>query len=84
MPFICIAPSPVIAIGVRSGNANFAAIAYGTADPIVARPPESDHFIPRRICRWRAAQFVDVPASEVRMQRSGKPVVECDEHVFRD
>ena len=35
----------------RSGNANFAAIAYGTAEPIVASPPASDHFIPRRIVR---------------------------------
>ena len=47
IPFICIAPSPVIAIATRSGDANFAAIAYGTAGPIVARLPESANFIPR-------------------------------------
>ncbi len=71
IPFICIAPSPVIAIATRSGYANFAAMAYGTAEPIVASPPESDHFIPRRIVRCRADQFVEVPASALRTQFAG-------------
>ena len=49
-----------------------AAIGEGTAGPRVARLPESDDFIPRRILSCRANQFVAVPASPARMQRSGK------------
>lgn len=48
MPFICMAPSPARAITGRPGCAILAAIAYGTADPMVARPPDSDAIIPRR------------------------------------
>src|ERR1700753_3762756 len=70
--FICIAPSPTIAITGRPGQANFAAIAYGTAAPIEARPPESEHIMPRRIFRSRAYQFAHEPESLVRITSSGK------------
>src|SRR5919204_2893106 len=42
IPFIWNAPSPMNAITGFSGCANFAAIAYGAAGPIVARLPESE------------------------------------------
>src|SRR6266545_362583 len=70
-PFICIAPSPTSAIATRYGCANFAAIAYGTPGPIVARVPESDASIPLRTLTSRANQFAAEPESEVRMQLSG-------------
>ena len=61
-----------MAIATRSGNANLAAIAYGTAGPIVAKLPDSEPFMPRRICRWRASQLVAVPASPLKTTSSGK------------
>src|ERR1044072_2564518 len=71
MPLICIAPSPIDAITGRCGNANFAASAYGTAGHIVASVPDSAAFIPVRIRRWRAHQFVAEPESAVRIAPSG-------------
>src|SRR3954469_8426817 len=71
MPFICIAPSPANAIAMRSGKQNFAATAYGTAGPIVARLPEPDAIMPRRTLMSRAYQLADVPESADRMQSSG-------------
>ena len=44
-----MAPSPSNAIAGRSGCANFAPIAYGTALPIVASVPESDPRMSPRI-----------------------------------
>ena len=35
-PFICIAPSPASATSGRSGRASFAAMPYGSAEPIEA------------------------------------------------
>src|ERR1700753_4385894 len=67
MLFICIAPSPTKAITGRSGWANLAAMAYGTAAPIDARPPDSEHFMPRRIFRSRAYQLAHEPESLVMM-----------------
>src|ERR1700761_1320570 len=72
MLFICIAPSPTIAITGRPGCANFAAIAYGTAAPIDASPPDNDAIMPRRIFRSRAYQFAHEPESLVRMTLSGR------------
>ncbi len=72
MPFICIAPSPTIAITGRSGCAYLAAIAYGTAGPMVASPPDSDAIIPCRIFRSRAYHLAAEPESQVRMQLSGR------------
>src|SRR5215471_5222678 len=71
IPFICIAPSPTIAIAILSGNQNFAAIAYGTPGPIVARLPDKEAIIPLLIFRSRANQLAAEPESEVRMQESG-------------
>src|SRR5215472_895351 len=71
MLFICMAPSPTNAITGRSGWANFAAMAYGTAAPIEARPPESEHIMPRRIFRSRAYQLAQEPESLVKIARSG-------------
>ncbi len=65
MLFICIAPSPTSAMTGRSGCANLAAIAYGTAAPMEARPPESEHIMPDRIFRSRAYQLAQEPESEV-------------------
>src|SRR6185437_8052940 len=45
--------------------------AYGTAAPIEARPPESEHIMPRRILRSRAYQLAHEPLSLVMMARSG-------------
>src|SRR5260370_10805301 len=59
------------AIATRSGNANFAAITYGTPGPIVARLPESDPIIPRRNLRSRAYQLAVDPESAATMQLSG-------------
>ena len=39
-PFICIAPSPTRAYAGRSGCANLAPMAYGTAQPMVAKVPD--------------------------------------------
>src|SRR5256885_4350067 len=72
MPFIWNAPSPTSAITGRSGYANLAPIAYGTPEPIVAKPPECEAIMPRRIFRSRAYQLVPDPESLVRMQRSGR------------
>src|SRR3569833_4163794 len=63
MLFICMAPSPTRAITGRSGWANLAAMAYGTAAPIEASPPESDAIIPRRIFTSRAYQLAQEPES---------------------
>ena len=71
-PVICIAPSPSAAITGRSGNANLAPSAYGTAQPIVASVPEMPAFIPARSFRWRAHQLAAVPESAVRMHLSGR------------
>ena len=71
IPFIWNAPSPMSAIATRSGKANFAAIAYGTPQPIVASVPESDPFIPERILMSRAYQLAAEPESAARMQPSG-------------
>src|SRR6185295_13637905 len=71
MPFICMAPSPQQAMATRSGNANFAAITYGTPGPIVARLPDSDPIMPRRNLRSRAYQLAVDPESAARMQLSG-------------
>src|SRR5438552_15218174 len=71
-PFICIAPSPQQAMATRSGNANFAAITYGTPGPIEARLPESDPIIPRRNLRSRAYQLAVEPESAEMMQLSAR------------
>src|SRR5688572_24417022 len=72
LPFICIAPSPAKAITVRSGYANFAAIAYGTAQPIVARFPDNDAIMPFLIFSSRAYQLAAEPESAVSIQLSGR------------
>src|ERR1700740_3485723 len=72
MLFICMAPSPTNATTGRSGWANLAAIAYGTAAPIEARPPESEHIVPRLIFRSRAYQLAQEPESLVMIARSGR------------
>src|SRR6266702_7508185 len=46
-------------------------MAYGTAAPIEASPPDSDAIMPRRIFRSRAYQFAQDPESLVRITRSG-------------
>src|ERR1700739_4732658 len=71
MLFICMAPSPTNAMTGRSGWANLAAIAYGTAAPIDAKPPDREHIIPRRIFRSRAYQLAQEPESLVMIARSG-------------
>jgi hypothetical protein len=53
-PFICIAPSPTSATHGRSGWANLAAIAYGTAQPMVSRLPDSHASWPALSLRSRA------------------------------
>src|SRR5213596_1634873 len=65
MLFICMAPSPTRAMTGRPGWANFAPIAYGTAAPMDARPPDREHIMPRRILRSRANQFAQLPESDV-------------------
>src|ERR1700739_546286 len=72
MLFICMAPSPTNATTGRSGWANLAAIEYGTAAPIEARPPDSEHIIPRLIFRSRAYQLAQEPESLVMIARSGR------------
>src|SRR3954453_5676990 len=71
MLFIFKAPSPTKAITGRSGSAYLAAIAYGTAAPIDANPPDREAFIPRRIFRSRANQLAQEPESLVMTARSG-------------
>src|SRR5688500_12152016 len=71
-PFICIAPSPAKAITNLSGYANFAAMAYGTAQPIVARLPDSDAIIPSRMFSSRAYQLASDPESAVMIHLSGR------------
>src|SRR4051812_49773607 len=71
MLFICMAPSPTSAMTGRPGWANLAAIAYGTAAPIEASPPESEHIWPRWILRSRAYQFAHDPESLVMMASGG-------------
>ncbi len=71
IPFICIAPSPTIAIAGRSGCVNFAAMAYGTPGPIVAKVPLKEQRMPSRILRSRAYQLADDPESHDTITRSG-------------
>lgn len=66
------APSPTSAMTGRSGCANLAAMAYGTAAPMEARPPEREAIIPRRMRKSRAYQLAQEPESLVRITRSGK------------
>src|SRR3954452_19041064 len=70
-PFICMAPSPTNAIAGRSGWANLAPIAYGTAGPIVAKVPDKDPLAPLGNRRHLAYQFVDDPESAVTMALLG-------------
>src|ERR1051325_3729840 len=72
MPFIWNAPSPTQAMATRSGNANFAAITYGTPGPIVASVPDSDPSIPRRNFRSRAYQPATDPEAAARTQFSAR------------
>src|SRR6202012_5571184 len=72
MLFICMAPSPTSAMTGRSGCANLAAMAYGTAAPIDASPPDSEHILPRLILRARAYQWGREPLSLVLIARSGR------------
>ncbi|SAL88940.1 hypothetical protein AWB74_08813 [Caballeronia arvi] len=74
MLFICMAPSPTSAMTGRSGNANFAAIAYGTAAPIDASPPESEQCMPRFTFKSRAYQLATDPESLVTMAFAGTRV----------
>ena len=71
IPFICIAPSPTRAYAGRSGRANLAPIAYGTAQPIVASVPERVPRMLPRIRMWRAYQLVPEPESAVTMASGG-------------
>src|SRR3954465_1779051 len=64
-PFICMAPSPMHAITVRSGKAIFPATAYGVPAPSEARPPEREAFMPLRSFRSRANQLATDPESAV-------------------
>jgi hypothetical protein len=73
-PIICMAPSPMKANTGRSGCASLAASAYGIAHPMVARPPESDDIMPRRMRMHRASHTADVPESAVRIASSGSRV----------
>src|SRR3712207_7542820 len=52
-PFICIAPSPTSATHGRPGCANFAAIAYGIAAPIVRSEEHTSELQSRQylVCR---------------------------------
>src|SRR5690606_37379654 len=68
---ICMAPSPTSATTGRSGCTNLAAMAEGTAAPMEARPPDSEHIIPRRILMSRANQLAQEPESQVMMALSG-------------
>ncbi|CAM5713542.1 hypothetical protein SALBM135S_05002 [Streptomyces alboniger] len=71
MPFICIAPSPTMAMAGRSGWANLAPMTYGTPGPMVASVPESDPRMEPRMRRWRAYQLAAEPESAARMTSSG-------------
>src|SRR3954471_14031499 len=71
MLFICMAPSPTSATTGRSGWANLAAIAYGTAAPIEASPPDSEHICPRFTRYSLAYQFAQEPLSLVTIASSG-------------
>src|SRR3954471_20772646 len=78
-----MAPSPTSATTGRSGWANLAPIAYGTAAPMVARVPDSEPRIVPRIRRWRAyhvAAQPEVPGGPV----SRGPGVVRDNRVVRD
>ena len=55
----------------------------GTAGHIVASVPDSAAFMPSRIRRWRAHQFVADPESAVRMQPSGSRSRELVEDQLR-
>src|SRR3954470_5899326 len=68
IPSICMAPSPTMATGTRSGYANLAAIAYGTAGHMLDKFPESDAIIPSRIFIFLASQKAEVPESAVMIQ----------------
>ena len=72
MPPICMAPSPTMATDTRSGKPNLAAIPYGTPGTMVARLPDRDAFMPRRIRMWRAYQSAAVPESDDKMAWSGR------------
>src|SRR3954468_21816913 len=72
MLFICMAPSPTSAITGRLGWANLAAIAYGTAAPIEARPPDSEYIWPRWTRRSRAYQLAHEPESLVMIASAGR------------
>ena len=71
MPSIWNAPSPMVHTTGRSGNANFAAIAYGIAANIVARRPERFPIMLRPSLMWCPYQSAVVPASAVTMTSSG-------------
>ena len=66
-----MAPSPVSAIAGRSGWANLAPIAYGTAAPIVASVPDSEPRTAPRIFRNRAYQFATEPESAATIAFGG-------------
>ncbi|MNS58766.1 hypothetical protein D3C72_916950 [compost metagenome] len=72
MPNICIAPSPTSATTGRPGWASLAARAYGTPQPMLASPPDTDPIMPSRNCTSRAYQLAADPESQVTMQCSGR------------
>src|SRR5690606_508459 len=55
-----------------SGYANLAAKAYGTPEPMVAKPPDNDAIMPGRNLMSRAYQLAEDPESQVMMLLSGK------------
>src|SRR3546814_19836041 len=71
LPFICIAPSPTIAITGLCGCAILAAIAYGTPLPMLASLPDSEPIMPRRSLMSRAYQLVCEPQSPHRITSCG-------------
>src|SRR5205823_1713575 len=77
MLFICIAPSPTTAMTGRSGCANLAAIAYGTAAPIDAFAPAMVGFLPQE---WQqGAQSFGSVAGEVDLHW-----IPQAQHLWRD
>src|SRR6266480_2090854 len=79
MPFICIAPSPTSATAGRCGWQNFAAIAYGTPGPIVARVPVGGGAGVRRDDRVRRQHLAQLPEQALRVDRVGvlhRPLLE--------
>src|SRR5437763_16839898 len=71
LPFICIAPSPTSAKSSRSGDADFAAPAYGIGSPMVARFRDSDPIIPTRKTRYREYQVPMLPEPAAQTTHSG-------------